>query len=107
MTNLPEPLQYHACVIYKNKITVSGGSTGSRSNKVWQYEGGRWVPLPPMKNARNAHQMAVLDGDLYVFGGDGARKGVEKLVVNGNGNEWIEQKGLQEEFLTGGVVTLN
>ena len=52
--------------------------------------------------------MAVLDGDLYVFGGDGAWKGVEKLVVNGNRNEWIEQeKGLQEDFARGGIVTIN
>ena len=48
--------------------------------------------------------MAVLDGDLYVFGGDGAWKGVEKYETE---TEWTEQKGLQGNFAYGGVVTIN
>ena len=47
--------------------------------------------------------MTVLDGDLYVFGGSGAKKSVEKY----DGNEWSEQKGLQGDFFDGGIVTIN
>ena len=47
--------------------------------------------------------MAVVNGELYVFGGVGAQKVVEKL----EGSAWNIQKGLQRDSALGGIVVVN
>jgi len=106
MTSLPEALYGTACVIYKNKITVSGGryiNSGS-TGKVWQLDGSQWVQLPSMKTKRDAHAMAVVGDEMFVFGGWGADQVVEKF----DGTSWsIQEKGLQGRFMKGGSVVVN
>ena len=45
--------------------------------------------------------MGVLGGQLYVFGGEGAERSVERL----NGDQWEEvEQGLEGKFLGGGAI---
>jgi len=112
LLNLPVPVLDHACALFENKITISGGNKkyGSPYNKeVWQLDKGTWSKLPSMPEGRLGHAMMVVDGKLYVFGGltgnnDVPVKNIIELDLEKKA--WIEVKKLAENFAYGGSVLI-
>ena len=54
LPNLPQPLSGHACTVFNNAITVSGGyiRDGHSIDQVWQLINNKWVQLPSLKKKR-------------------------------------------------------
>jgi len=105
LPSLPQGVVGHACAIFNNAITISGGNmnmNGSRNtDKVWQLINNNWVELPSLKNKRAVHAMGVLEGQLFVLGGLDSWNGVERLTADG----WEEvEQGLQGDFAYGGAI---
>jgi len=112
LPNLPIPaVRNHACALFENKITISGGyeKYGSPYNKeVWQLDEGTWSKLPSMPEGREGHAMMVVDGKLYVFGGlTGKNVPVKNIIeLDLEKKAWIEVKKLAENFAYGGSVLI-
>jgi len=105
ITELPVALQRHACTMYQNKITVSGGKSDdvNYQQKVWQLDGNQWVELPSLNYGRRIHEMVVLNNSLYVFGGSKAEKIIERL----DDKQWtVMDQGLPEEFRWGSSIVV-
>jgi len=106
LPDFPTTIANPACVMYNNKITVSGGFDGTvKSMKMLQLLEGQWVENPSMNIARQGHNMVVMDGQLYVIGGMGGEKSVEMIYKK----PWWETqtKVLSGLHMFGGAVAVN
>ena len=52
LPNLPYGAYGHACTIFNDAITFSGGAGDGLTDKVWQLINNNWVELPSLKRGR-------------------------------------------------------
>ena len=91
---LPVPLHHAMAATYRDRLVVMGGwvpeggvLSAKTSNKVWELQGERWRPLPPMKTPRNAGIAQVAGDKLVVTGGQNQNRLVGTTEVF-DGREW-------------------
>jgi N-acetylneuraminic acid mutarotase len=78
---MPTPRNHHSIAFVDGKIYAIGGRVGSCysngwSSNVWMNEaydvaGNTWMTRAPMPTARSGTGISVLDGKIYVLGGEG------------------------------------
>lgn len=88
---LPEPRHHAAATVVRRTIFLTGGSKRATKwtpeRNVWALSQGsqKWVELPPMPEARMAHQMVAVGGKLYVVGGRGK---TSRVIVYDPASGW-------------------
>nr|XP_033782343.1 kelch repeat and BTB domain-containing protein 12 isoform X2 [Geotrypetes seraphini] len=118
---LPMALACHAVVTLNNKLYVMGGWTPQMdlpndepdrlSNRLFQYDPvqDKWTHRAPMLYSKYRFSTAVLNGEIYVFGGIGclgpdkgqARKCLDAVeIYNADGDFWREGPALPSPMLS-------
>ena len=90
----PLPLHHAMAATYRDRLVVMGGwvpegdvLSAKTTNRVWELQGERWRPLPPMKTPRNAGIAVVVGDKLVVTGGQNQNRLVATTEVF-DGREW-------------------
>merc|ERR1712190_162693 len=82
LPSMTTPRQYHAAAALDGKFYAIGGETEPMSNEltravasmeVLDHSDATWTPLRPMCSARASCAVAIIAGEIYVFGGWSAR----------------------------------
>ena len=78
---MPEPVDHHCQVEVDGGAYIIGGYDGRYHGHVYklEYESAEWVAVNSMDAARDDHCCAVLDGQIYAMGGDGAGRSTVEM----------------------------